>query len=90
MNSSEIGLSESCLCGTCLVFRVVDGGQEFTIGLRFLMPRLWKEFTGIMLLNCLIIHDCLAAFRTMSLFRYSDIDPFTISLFKGECLLLAA
>ena len=71
-------------------FLVVYGGLELAIGLIFLMPLLWKEHTGIMLLSCLIIHGCLVVFRTASLFRHTDIGPFTISLFKGECLLLAS
>lgn len=65
-------------------FMTVYGGLEFGISL-VLLASIFREHTitfGV--LACVLMHASLVVFRTISFFRFSDIDRFTYNLAFGE------
>jgi len=71
-------------------FLVIYGGLELGIAMVFLLPWINRDYTHAALLACLLIHGCLVAFRTVSLFLYSDISSMTYKLAIGEWVILVA
>jgi hypothetical protein len=69
-------------------FLVIYGGLELGLALIFLLPLVRAEFLASSLLACVLIHACLVAFRTVSLFLYSDISSMTYKLAIGEWVIL--
>lgn len=69
-------------------YLVIYGGLELGLCLLFLLPLYDKSYLGSSLLACIIIHACLVAFRTISLFVYSDLKPFTYNLAIAEWIIL--
>ena len=65
-------------------FMTVYGGLEFGMALLLLLSVLREETVGYGVLACVIVHASLVVFRTMSFFRYSEIDAFTYKLAAGE------
>lgn len=68
-------------------FLTVYGGLEFGMGLFFLLPLLRPDLTEGSLWSCVLIHACLVGFRTYSLFAFTGISSFTLSLAKGEWVI---
>ena len=68
-------------------FLVIYGGLEFAMGLLFLTPWLKDEWLGFALLSCLLIHGCLAIFRTAGFFLYTEIGSMTYKLAVGEWII---
>jgi FtsH-binding integral membrane protein len=71
-------------------FLVIYGGLELGLCLIFLVPLVREEYLASSLLACVLIHACLVAFRTASLFLYSDISSMTYKLAIGEWIILIA
>jgi hypothetical protein len=69
-------------------FLVIYGGLEFGLALIFLLPLVRADYLTSSLLACVLIHACLVAFRTLSLFLYSDISSMTYRLAVGEWVIL--
>jgi len=69
-------------------FLVIYGGLELGLSLIFLLPLVRDNFLTSSLLACVLIHACLVAFRTVSLFLYSDISSMTYKLAVGEWVIL--
>ena len=65
-------------------FLVIYGGLELAMGLVFLSPWLKEDWLGYALFSCILIHGCLAIFRTIGFFLYSDIGSLTYKLAIGE------
>ena len=69
-------------------FLVIYGGLELGLALIFLLPLIRADCLTSSLLGCVLIHACLVAFRTVSLFLYSDISSMTYKLAIGEWVIL--
>ena len=69
-------------------FLVIYGGLELGLALIFLLPLIRADCLTSSLLACVLIHACLVAFRTVSLFLYSDIGSMTYNLAVGEWVIL--
>ena len=69
-------------------FMTIYGGLEFALGIVFLLPLFRDELTSPVLLTCLIVHLCLVTFRSVSLFRYGELQSITYTLYVFEWLLL--
>lgn len=69
-------------------FLVIYGGLELGMSLIFFLPLLRQDCLIGSLLACILIHACLVAFRSYSLFVYSDISAMTYQLAIGEWVLL--
>lgn len=69
-------------------FLVIYGGLELGLALIFLLPLVREDYLTSSLLACVLIHACLVAFRTVSLFLYSDIPSMTYKLAIGEWVIL--
>lgn len=71
-------------------FLVIYGGLELAMAILFLRPAIQASSTRSSLLACLVIHACLVAFRSVSLFLYDDISAMTHKLAIGEWILFLA
>lgn len=71
-------------------FVTVYGGLELGLFLIFIMPLFWPETKRFALLSCVMMHASLVLFRTLSYFRFADIDAFTHRLAIGEWVILLA
>ena len=69
-------------------FLVIYGGLELALALIFLIPLVRADYLASSLLACVLIHVCLVAFRTISLFLYNDISSMTYKLAVGEWVIL--
>jgi len=69
-------------------FLVIYGGLELALALIFFLPLVRPDYLISSLLACVIVHACLVAFRTVSLFLYSDISSMTYRLAVGEWVIL--
>ena len=69
-------------------FVTIYGGLELGLFLIFTMPLFWQATQRYALMSCLMIHACLVLFRTISYFRFTDIDSFTHRLAIGEWVIL--
>ncbi len=69
-------------------FLVVYGGLQLALGLAFLSPLLRPSYLPYALLLCLVIHACLAVFRTASFALFADIPTSTYALAAVEWLIL--
>ena len=71
-------------------FLVIYGGLELGLALIFLMPLVYRESLRFSMLACILIHASLVAFRTVSLFIFSDFDGMTYNLATGEWIIFLA
>lgn len=69
-------------------FMTVYGGLEFGLALVFLLPLVRSGSVSLILLNCILIHASLVAFRLISLAMYRDAGSTTYKLAGGELLIL--
>jgi len=69
-------------------FLVVYSGLELAIGIVFLLPLVRDEYLPFALLLCLIVHACLALFRTISFAMFAGIPNTTYFLAVGEWVIL--
>ena len=69
-------------------YLVIYGGLELGMALVFLAPLVRHEFLEASLWACLLMHACLVAFRSVSLFLYRDLAPITYQLAIGEWIIL--
>ena len=68
-------------------FLVIYGGLELALGIIFLWPLWQREVTRYALVVCVIVHGCLALFRTAGFLIFDDIASMTYSLAVGEWLI---
>lgn len=68
-------------------FMTVYGGLEFGMGLVFLLAAFRPDMVTFGVISCVVIHAMLCLFRSISLYRFSDIDPFTYQLAIGEWVI---
>ena len=71
-------------------FLTVYCGLEIGMGLLFLLPLLRPDLTEGALWGCLLIHAGIVACRTASFLMFSGISGMTISLARGEWVILLA
>ena len=69
-------------------FLVIYGGLELGLALIFLLPLVRADYLTSSLLACVLVHVCLVAFRTISLFLYNDISSMTYKLAVGEWVIM--
>ncbi len=68
-------------------YLAIYGGLQTALGLLFLLPLLFPEYTRPMLLACLLVHGSLVAFRTLSLLLYTGMSQTTYMLSVSEWVL---
>lgn len=69
-------------------FLTVYGGLEFGLALVLLSSLIVKDMLKFGVVACVLIHASLVGFRTVSLFLFSGVDPFTYRLAAGEWFIL--
>ncbi|MEI8383865.1 MAG: hypothetical protein WCJ09_27375, partial [Planctomycetota bacterium] len=65
---------------------VIYGGLEMALAIVFLSPLIRSRLISNSLITCLIVHGCLAVFRSVSFVLYSGIQPMTRQLAFFEWL----
>ena len=70
-------------------FLVIYGGLEFGLGLIFLWPLYRRDELLFSLRVCLIVHGCLAVFRTASFVLFTGIGKTTCGLAATEWTIFA-
>lgn len=71
-------------------FLTVYGGLEMGLALVFLAGAWLPQYARASLAACLLIHGCLAAFRTAGFMLYPAVSASTVKLAAGEWVLLLA
>ena len=68
-------------------FLVIYGGLEMAMGIIFLAPWIRSEWTYPALWACVVIHACLAIYRTIGFIQFEKIESLTYRLAIGEWLI---
>ena len=71
-------------------FLTVYGGLEIGIALILLIGVFKKSFMQHAVITSVVLHGSLVVFRTISFFRFSDVDPFIYRLAAGEWIIFLA
>jgi hypothetical protein len=68
-------------------FLTIYGGLELALAILFLRPLVLPRWTASALDVCIILHGCLALFRSAGFWLFQEIEPMVYQLAVGEWLI---